>query len=672
MRLLLILVLGSTLAASAPAVAQGHLPPAIDAALARGDSSRAYEAVRGALARDAFNPALHRARLRLELEGVGTGNLPRVMRQQQYVDTARALLRLVPNDTLALRILVADAVWTVLSVHDRVTPLSTRSAISGAGFVSRQEIAARMGRSRFDIDARRALAGDLDASGPARKARRDAGDWIATWRTAAPSDPRAYAAAVSIAAVDGAWAEALDAAQALRAARPDLAAGDLFAGLAHYRLGDAETATAAFDRALGALGPHERAHYENLTPLLTPDQRAAYEADPQRVAADFWAASDPRRLSALSERRAEHLARVVEADLLFGRTLATRFDPTPPPARGAETEQGRIWVRYGRPDRTTRFSPNDNGVDAYGDSRFAVWDYADFRFVFDDPDRDGGYRTYSPPASAMSRSPRAADDDFVLQDREMQRDAPQQTQYAPGDLLDVPVLASRFRVPGGGTRVVVGYGVPTGSVTSGVFVLDAAERVTEQERRTVVVRDPAGQTEAAALSLAGSSVRVEVETDGGRRWGAAEVPLSPLPGSGFGLSDLLLALSADESEAGPIRVGDVSVAPASRGVFGVTEPIAVVVEVYGLTLRDGRSDYAVEASLTPVDRRRGLRRLFGRRRTAGVAVAFDAQGDRSTEATSTLIDASGQEAGRYMLTFTVTDRATGQTASVTREILLEN
>lgn len=689
MRLFVTLALGLVLWSAGSASAQSALPASVEAALARGDSSRAYEAVREALTRDAANPALHRARLTLELDGYGTGRLPRVVRQQQYVDTARALLRLAPTDTLALRILVADALWTVLSMHDRVTPTATRSPISGAEFVSRQEVAARMGGSRFDMDARRALADDLDASGPARKARRDVAGWLATWRAAAPTDPRAYTSAVALAALDGAWDEALEAAQVLRAARPDLPDGALFAGLARYRLGDAEAATADFEHALGALGPDQRAPYENLAPLLTPAQQDAYAADLTGVAAEFWATTDPRRLTAVNERRAEHLARVVEANLLFGTTLENRFARTPEDTRGADSEQGRIWVRYGRPDRTTRFSPNANGVEAYGDGRFAVWDYADFRFVFDDPDADGRYRTYSPSAAAMSRSSRAADDDFVMQDRRMQREDPQRTQVGSDPPLDVPVLVSRFRTDSGGTRVVVGYGVPLAAppagpsvplaVQSGVFVLDGG-RLAAHERRTYAAL-PAGRVltaqdatvwaDAVSVPLAGGAVRVEVETAGGARWGAAEVALDPLPAAGFGLSDLLLATAAEEDGTGPILVGDLHVWPAPWGVFAVSDPIPVVVEIYGLALRGRQTDYAVEAALTPSDRRRRLARLFGRRRGAGVAVAVDAQGDRATESTLAVLDASGQAPGRYTLTFAVTDRATGQTATATREIVLE-
>ena len=63
-----------------------------------------------------------------------------------------------------------------------------------------------------------------------------------------------------------------------------------------------------------------------------------------------------------------------------------------PPGPGADTEQGALWVRYGPPRRAMSFTPSEFGVAAYGDDNFRVWDYEDFQFVFDDPERDGAFR----------------------------------------------------------------------------------------------------------------------------------------------------------------------------------------------------------------------------------------------------------------------------------------
>lgn len=672
------LLLIAAVCACAVPHAQTDAARPFERALAAGDSGRAYTEIRRALGDAPDDAGLHRAKLELELARVGMRLLPRFARHQRIVATARRLREVAPADTLALSVLVDDALWDVLSTHDLVTPTATQSGISGAAFVSREEIEARLGRSRFDVDARRRLADDLDASGPARAARRRLPDLLTAWHASAPGSLRPWTAALTLALVDADTNAVLAAARGARAARPDRPEAALYAGLAQHLAGDDAASAASFAEAFDALGPESRARYESPEALLTPDEQAAFSTAPDSVAAAYWDAHDPRRLTGANERRTEHAARVVEADLLFGRSLADLFRPLPEPPRGAETAQGRLWVRYGRPARTTRFSPNDDGVQAYGDTRFAVWDYDGFRFVFDDPDRDGAYRTYSPPASAF-QSVRAADDDYVLQDRRMQREAPSQTAVVPD--VDVPLLATRFRRADGTTEVVVAYGLPVTSGTdrlaAGVFSLRGGRVVASETARidrlplALAGGGPAVWPLAATVPLADAGASVRAEVGAGTAWGGATVALDALPATGFGVSDLLLAVALDPDGGGPVVRGGTGLTPAPRAVFQAGDPVYVAVEAYALALVAGRTDVDVEAALTPLDARRGLGRLFGRRRAGGVSVAFRTQGEASTETFAFAVETAGQRAGRYTLALTITDRATGATATAQREVTLE-
>ncbi|MEM0962093.1 MAG: GWxTD domain-containing protein [Bacteroidota bacterium] len=650
------------------------------ALLAAGDSSSA-ERVASRAVRRGETPnaaALRRIQLGLFLEGYGlTG--PRWMRHEQIADAAQALLRLAPADTLALRVLTDDAVWTVLTWRDRVEPGAVRNEYGD--FVSPAEVRARMARSRFDIDDRTAMSPWLDRSSRARRAGEDASGYLNRWLAVDPTAVRAYEAAMTLAVVGEAWDGALALARRFQAASDDPRA-DLYAGLALYRTSDPAGAEAAFDRALGQLAPSARARYENLRILLPTGQRDAFDATPDAVADSFWTAADPRLLTEANERLAEHRARVVEADLLFGWTGDDLFTLSRP--RGAEADQGRLWIRYGRPRRSLRFVLDRGAVQSYAgdnpDTPFGIWDYGDFQFVFDDPERDGQFRRYSPPASAFAgpSASSAQNDDFVMQDERMQRDDPQRTQVV--GTLDVPLLVSRFRSAGGGTDVVAAWGVPLDAVRvpvrTGAFALSAGaivDRDVEERRQLAAGRRVGGLWAEAGQVTLPSSGEVRVEVDDGRAFGGASEAVAPLAtASGLSVSDLLLALAVDEDGSGAVVRDGIGITPAPRATLPTTDPLYVYLEAYGLGLDVGQTRYTVEARLRPEARRGGvLGLLFGRGQGPGVSVRTEASGTRSDEAVTFFIDVRDQRPGRYTLRVEVRDETTGETASAERAVVLE-
>ena len=64
---------------------------------------------------------------------------------------------------------------------------------------------------------------------------------------------------------------------------------------------------------------------------------------------------------------------------------------------------------------------------------YNIWDYGDFRFVFEDPFRNGEYRMFSPSAEAMSQQVNSFLNDYVTITKEVIRETPQTYDYeAPG------------------------------------------------------------------------------------------------------------------------------------------------------------------------------------------------------------------------------------------------
>ena len=540
-------------------------------------------------------------------------------------------------------------------------------------------------------------------------------------RTALRYDPRrraVYDHVVRLAVISGEYEAILPELAEMYVQYPEDAAMWLYTGLVNHRLGQYEAADVAFRQALRRMDGRERAVFTDLSLILSPADQAAYRADPEEFAERYWTSRDPRFLNGVNERRTEHYARLTTAELLY------RSDDLDRP--GWETERGLLHVRYGPPaldvvieggfgDVVERFVGRK---DAYRPpdmlrtaNRFNVWDYGDgVRLVFEDPDRSGRFTLYSPPADVFGLSRDVSRMDFVERAEEEVRRRPERYRFeAPGRQVELPYRVTAFKGDADDTDLYVIYGVPVGAsgggvppsggvqedvdvtIRTGAFLVAPSRDLLVERRRTVyglrgaqIVPFAATRlwTSTEAMSATpgeGYEVSLEFETASGQTSAvqrrAVDVP--SFAGDALQLSDVLLAYAVDEvdqPEPGRVLRDGISIQPAPWGVFRVGDPIYLYVEAYGLGLRDGRSDYEVEASLRTKDMSRGVRRLarrvFGGDETA-VSSAFEVQGDRPDDPIYLFLDATGQETGLYTLTVTVRDRVSGAETERETDLYLE-
>lgn len=517
------------------------------------------------------------------------------------------------------------------------------------------------------------------------------------------------------------WTEAADMLDQMVLFFPDDAGTWLYQGTVNHRLGRADAAQASFDQALARMDADERAAFESIDWLLSGDERRAYRADPEGFSRAFWAERNPRFLTPYNERRLEHFARLVHADLLYAAPDINR--------RGWETQRGQILVRYGPPEVDVVITDDfEEALHAFGvragaaaraagytfdmasrSNLFNIWDYGDFRFVFEDPVRNNEYRLYSPPADLYvdGTAGRVERNDYELIARQTFRETPERYEYAPpGRAVELPYVVSAFKGEDGQADLYVHYGLPlsdqaaTGetvdlTLLTGAFLLDTERGTLAERRRTVYGLRTAQIVHFAETALWADTqplraaagphvVSVEVEAAGGAVQGtqrrAIDVP--DFHGDRLAVSDLLLAYQVEEvfedatpAAAGWVQRGDVQLFPAPWSVFGRTQPLYLYFEPYQLAVGpDGRSRYTVEVTLREKDTRTGLARVAGRLfggRDRGVSVEFEAEGMGPDDRQYTILDVADQEPGLYTLTLRIRDQLAGRSVERERDLFLE-
>ncbi|MEP0548245.1 MAG: GWxTD domain-containing protein [Rhodothermales bacterium] len=609
---------------------------------------------------------------------------------------------------------------TLFEDPEAASSLETRAAFGDADAIDLTD--------RFDVAKLQAQgAGVLDLSSRADAAYAAA---IGHLEKALQYDPRrrpVYDHLMRIHTLNEAYAEALGVLERMYIFFPEDPQTWAYLGLANQRIGRSDAAAKSFEEAFEFMSAEERADFDDLTLILNDDDQQRYAEDPVGFASRFWTSQNPRYLTPFNERKLEHYARLVHADLLYA---APEID-----LRGWHTQRGRLLVRYGPPlsdvtmtgdfgEVITGFGLNVAAQEVESGRQFGerfdmadrsnlfnVWDYGDFKFVFEDPLRNGEYRLYSPPADFFADVSAGFVEkmDYEMIARETFRETPERYEYRPpGRDVRIPYVVTTFKGEGGQADLYVHYGIPLGesadlsgdlvplTVKTGAFLINDDRDITVERRRTlyglktsqVVSFEEATlwtDTQPMTAAPGPATVSVEFETAGGGAEAAQRrtVDVPDFGGDRLAVSDLMLAYQVEEDfeagengvSGGRVRRGDVIIQPAPWSVFSNEQPIYLYFETYNLDENaEGQNQYAVEVTLKPKDTSSGIAKLakniFGGD-DGGVSVEFEAGGTGPDDATYTILDAAGQEPGLYTLTLRVRDTLTGRTAERTSDLYLE-
>lgn len=456
-------------------------------------------------------------------------------------------------------------------------------------------------------------------------------------------------------------------------------------GLGRHRLANTAGATIAFDSAFALMDDDDAQRLRSLSRILRPrpdkalagqiaDARgfaALPAAERQGLEAMFWMMSDPLALTQDNEFRLEFLARVTFADF--------RWTNEEYQLRGADSDRGDIYVRYGPPDLelTLSGSASDDRTRLDG-GQTQVWGYnTGLVFFFDNP-----------PGFGMARIA-FADRDNV--DRIRDAVPVSFANVAVTRLLDtIPVRIARFRAGTDSSDAVIAARVPIDSLVRSAAlervpvdidlrIFDRFVQVRGLESDQIsVARDsaaaPADRVWTRRVGPGINVVRVEALQADSRRGARAMTRLEPVNGVGFGMSDVLLG-SKPELRGGvalPTRWRDIAITP-SAGSFARGSAVGLLWEMYDLRPTDGASAYRVAITVERADRAGAagvafrvldnLGRAIGRAQGSRdrFTIAFDRQAAARAELVEYLsLDMTQAPVGTYRLRVEVTDLATRQ------------
>lgn len=548
--------------------------------------------------------------------------------------------------------------------------------------------------------------------------------------TVAPSQLR-YSRHLYMALATGRQWEELLAVATARARQSDFDAQARMArSVALVRLGRTKAARAAFDSALMGMDDSAKAELFRLDRLLSPGVnmltgernemdvvtfRALPSAQREAMRVMFWALNDPNPATMENEAELEFIARVAQADWSWTDEALG--------LRGADTDRGDIFIRYGPPDNEMTLTGISSVMQDLSPSAELPEDY-----WAGGKGPPGGMRSSSQEGGATlawlyrsgivfffdmaqgfgtARTP-LTDQQFV-KDVQSMKPAVFDNVAGPKRVGAIPLRVTRFRGPSDSADVVLAAELPSraalrdssraaeiaeaaarGEVLVSLRLIDGAARVVELDsaRSALAETRVTPRTWVQRLGTGATFAKLDVLDESINRTASALVPATVDRDASFGVSDVLLtnvnATAREVTTANVKRWSDLGVTP-SAGVYGAGERIGLVWETYALASAASANHYRVAVTVTR-NKRRGaaafaLRLLDGlgglitqgSTRDDQLTVSFDRNvAARPTQVDYLVLDGFGNTGGEYTLRLRVTDLNTNRSVERTTTLSMNN
>lgn len=403
-------------------------------------------------------------------------------------------------------------------------------------------------------------------------------------------------------------------------------------GVALHRLHRLRDARAAFDTAMSMMDDSERVNLFRFDRLLAPmpnvltgkggvDQSAVSSMTPaqrQAVSALYWAVNDPVSATAENEAELEFFSRVLQAEWQW-----TDEDQK---LRGADTDRGDIFVRYGPPDDEITF-PGTPSV-----QQFTPDTQVDSNWNPMSTNQMGGatlawlYRTgevfFFDMSPGFGTARTALTDQKYVSEVQSVKPAEWGNIFAPRRVDSLPLRATRFRAGRDSSDIVFAARIPIRtlldsasdiSATDGTEmrvdfrVLDGAARVISMDTSYAHVAADSVATGGARvwekrISAGPAIARIDAVLTEAMRSANSLLTVDAAPTAGFAVSDVLLVqVGAAPPRANAERWRDLHVTP-SAGEYRAGEKVGLAWETYELVDSAGTNRYRIAVTVDRVKR----------------------------------------------------------------------
>jgi GWxTD domain-containing protein len=442
-------------------------------------------------------------------------------------------------------------------------------------------------------------------------------------------------------------------------------------GLAYQREQSDAGATAAFEKWLDLVGPHERTRLDNMSRVLPPDSATSLgePGTPERIARErsYWALANVMWSDSVRLARTEFLARVAYAEL--------RWTNEEVRLSGADSDRGDIYVRYGPPDDILVFG----GVAGESADITTYWMYdSGLMFAFNGMPTFGSARI-------------ARDDEQMVQS--LRSALPVRWDNVPRPIIDsIPARVARFRASRDALDVVIAARLPApDSIRASMSIMADVQRrfwlktdMLEQLATSSARLDSAGvQSWTTRITPHDLVYRVEAFGETASRAGVASglilASTSDFPLHGRGISDVLVAQRIDAAPSLGSRWQELRPVPIA-GSVKAGQAISLVWENYEFP--SDSATVAYEVTITLERQRTAGGRLAAQlvgalaaaarvdRNDDRMVITYDRVGPPSAAfADYITVNLGDTPAGTYKVIVAVRDKARGAVA--TRTVSLE-
>jgi GWxTD domain-containing protein len=473
-----------------------------------------------------------------------------------------------------------------------------------------------------------------------------------------PTYPRAYQQLAMLLSERSRWTELEALAQNHLSVVPRDPWTWMTLGLAGYKQGDTRGSQEAFANGLKYMSGYERNRLDHLERVLRPSDTlssSTWTSDERASKAlAYWMDVDPLWSLADIDPRAEFLARVAYAEL--------RWTVEELSQRGADSDRGNVYVRYGPPDRI---------ASADGKSDW-TYDFSHLRFRFTGTPTFGtaNFADFGRAHDTIDSLPATWDNTHLMQ------------------IDSIPVQAARFRATGDSVDVFFAARAPiegirratdiSGPVRGDFWLMDTtrAIRLRDSTRLTAPQVNATTRRVAPGTYTYRLEATAEASLVAGRSVGriAAGGDSAGFPAHGFGMSDVVLATRVEARATPPARWNEIDMA-AAAGPLPHGGQLSLVWENYEFASREGASAYRVTITIARERSRVGriaaqlIGALAGKRDASLDRVQM--QVDRSVASAPILADQitmslGATPSGSYMLTLEIMDLVSGK--SVERNV----